>query len=41
MLVMFECTVVTQRLRNLKELRTLSTPKQPIQVQVHGRTQCP
>ena len=32
MLVMFECTVVAQRLRNLKELRTLSTPKQAIQV---------
>ena len=32
MLVMFECTVVMQRLRNLKELRSLSTPKQPIQV---------
>lgn len=32
MLVMFECTVVTQRLRNLKELRSLTTPKQPIQV---------
>ncbi len=31
MLVMFECTVVMQRLRNLKELRTLSTPKQAIQ----------
>lgn len=34
MLVMFECTVVTQRLRNLKELRSLTTPKQPIQVQM-------
>ncbi len=34
MLVMFECTVVMQRLRNLKELRSLSTPKQAIQVRL-------
>lgn len=32
MLVSFECTVVAQRLRNLKELRSLQTPKQPINV---------
>lgn len=32
MLVMFESTVVGQRLRNLKELRSLQTPKQGVQV---------
>ncbi len=32
MLVTFESTVVGQRLRNLKELRSLQTPKQPILV---------
>jgi cation-transporting ATPase 13A1 len=32
MLVTFECTLVGQRLRNLKELRSLQTPKQHIQV---------
>lgn len=37
MLVMFECTVVTQRMRNLKELRSLQTPKQPIQAYRHGK----
>lgn len=37
MLVTFECTVVMQRLRNLKELRTLSTPKQTIQVYREGK----
>ena len=42
MLVMFECTVVTQRLRNLKELRSLQTPKQPIMVYRQGKwTQLP
>lgn len=30
MLVTFESTVVGQRLRNLKELRSLQTAKQPI-----------
>ena len=34
---MFECTVVTQRLRNLKELRSLQTPKQPIMVHRQGK----
>jgi cation-transporting ATPase 13A1 len=28
MLVMFECTVVGQRIRTLRELRSLQTPKQ-------------
>ena len=37
MLVMFECTVVGQRLRNLRELRALSTPKQAVQVYRHGK----
>ncbi len=37
MLVMFECTVVGQRLRNLRELRSLSTPKQAVQVYRHGK----
>lgn len=37
MLVMFESTVVTQRLRNLKELRSLQTPKQPIMVYRQGK----
>ena len=37
MLVMFECTVVGQRLRNLRELRALSTPKQAVQVHRQGR----
>ena len=32
MLVTFECTLVGQRRRNLQELRSLQTPKQPIQV---------
>lgn len=32
MLIMFECTVVFQRQRNLKELRSLQTPKQRVQV---------
>ena len=32
MLVMFECTVVGQRLRNLRELRSLTVPKQALQV---------
>lgn len=42
MLVMFECTVVTQRLRNLKELRSLQTPKQAIMVHRQGKwTQIP
>lgn len=44
MLITFECTVVQQRLRNLRELRGLQTPKQHVQVyrcrggvQVHMR----
>jgi len=37
MLVMFECTVVGQRLRNLRELRALSTPKQAVQVHRQGK----
>lgn len=32
MLVSFECTVVHQRLRNLKELRSMQTAKQEVQV---------
>ena len=32
MLVMFECTVVGSRIRNVRELRSLQTPKQGIQV---------
>jgi len=32
MLIMFECTVVGQRLRTLKELRSLQTPKQRLSV---------
>jgi hypothetical protein len=32
MLVTFECTLVSQRLRNLRELRSLQTPKQAAQV---------
>ncbi len=34
---MFESTVVAQRLRNLKELRSLQTPKQPIMVYRQGK----
>jgi hypothetical protein len=30
MLIMFECTVVGQRLRTLRELRSLQTPKQKL-----------
>ncbi|KAG2431042.1 hypothetical protein HYH02_013473 [Chlamydomonas schloesseri] len=37
MLVTFESTVVGQRLRNLKELRGLQTPKQPIFVYRGGK----
>lgn len=37
MLVMFECTVVGQRIRNINELRSLQTPKQGIQVYRNGR----
>lgn len=37
MLVTFECTVVQQRLRNLRELRTLQTPRQHIQVYRCGK----
>lgn len=37
MLVMFESTVVTQRLRNLKELRSLQNPKQSIMVYRQGK----
>ena len=34
---MFESSLVGQRIRNLKELRSLQTPKQGIQVYRHGR----
>ena len=34
---MFESTVVAQRLRNLKELRSLQNPKQPIMVYRQGK----
>ncbi|KAG1664897.1 hypothetical protein FOA52_006243 [Chlamydomonas sp. UWO 241] len=37
MLVSFECTTVWQRLRNLKELRTMQTPKQKVQVYRCGK----
>ena len=37
MLVTFECTVVMQRIRNLKELRNLQTPRQTLQVYRHGK----
>ena len=37
MLVSFECTVVGQRLRNLKELRSMATPKQSVQVYRSGK----
>lgn len=37
MLVMFECTVVGQRLRNLRELRSLTTPKQALLVYRQGK----
>ncbi|KAK9819655.1 hypothetical protein WJX72_000825 [[Myrmecia] bisecta] len=37
MLIMFEWTVVQQRLRNLSELRALQTPKQAIMVYRHGK----
>ncbi len=37
MLVMFECTVVFQRQRNLRELRSLQTPKQRIHVYRGGK----
>ena len=37
MLVTFECTVVMQRIRNLKELRILQTPRQTLQVYRHGK----
>ena len=37
MLVMFECTVVGQRLRNLRELRSLTVPKQALLVYRQGR----
>lgn len=30
MLIMFECTVVGQRMRTLRELRSLQTPKQKL-----------
>lgn len=33
----FECTVVFQRIRQLKELRSLQTPRQPLQVYRHGK----
>ena len=37
MLVMFECTVVAQRLKNLRELRSLQTPKQALMVYRQGK----
>jgi magnesium-transporting ATPase (P-type) len=37
MLVMFECTVVFQRQKNLHELRSLQTPKQRIHVYRGGK----
>uniref|UniRef100_A0A383WJ86 Cation-transporting ATPase n=1 Tax=Tetradesmus obliquus TaxID=3088 RepID=A0A383WJ86_TETOB len=37
MLVMFECTVVVQRQRNLRELRSLQTPKQRLQAYRGGK----
>ena len=37
MLVMFECTVTGQRLRNLRELRSLTVPKQALQVYRQGK----
>lgn len=37
MLVMFECTVVHQRLRNLRELHSLQTPKQRLSVYRAGK----
>jgi hypothetical protein len=37
MLVMFECTVVFQRQRNLRELRSLQTPKQRLQAYRGGK----
>ena len=37
MLVLFECSVVMQRMRNLRELRSLQAPKQALQVYRNGR----
>jgi hypothetical protein len=37
MLVAFECTVVSQRVRNLKELRSLTTPKMALNVYRSGK----
>lgn len=37
MLVMFECTTVFQRMRNLRELRSLQTPKQALFVHRCGK----
>lgn len=37
MLVMFECTVVMQRQKNLRELRALQTPKQRLHVYRGGK----
>lgn len=37
MLVTFECTVVMQRIRQLKELRSLQTPRQTVSVHRHGK----
>lgn len=36
MLIVMECTVVSQRLRNLRELRALQTPKQALHVYRSG-----
>ena len=37
MLVLFECSVVMQRMRSLKELRSLQAPKQALQVYRNGK----
>lgn len=37
MLVTFECTVVFQRIRQLKELRSLQTPRQTLNVYRYGK----
>ena len=37
MLVVFESTLVMQRIRQLKEIRSLQTPPQTLQVYRHGK----
>ena len=37
MLVVFECTTVLQRIRSMRELRTLQTPKQALMVHRSGK----